>query len=196
MSFQVKVLEELKEVGCDYQDVEAIFKNDKLLPIEVEIILRYLPSIYREHVGTGDVLVRSLLSATKPINPKVLIDLYDNSDLNSCLKWSVGYVIAKARTTDVSDWLKARLLENSTFQSSSLINAINKKLVFQSDKNLKTFIRNIFDGYIKFEAYQKLLVKYLNKDDRDFILDKCANLPEKLKKECLKVISKIEKKGI
>lgn len=51
------------------------------------------------------------MSAKKTFDPDLLIDLFDNSDLNFYLKSGIGITLSNARTTDISAWLKGRFLD-------------------------------------------------------------------------------------
>ena len=70
------LIKELKNNGFSYKDVDKIYAKQSLEPVEVEIILKWLPELYKEHVGTGDSAVRSLMAAKRAFDPSLLINLF------------------------------------------------------------------------------------------------------------------------
>ena len=78
----------------------------------VAIILKWLPDIYKKHIGTGDLLVRSLISAKESFNPSVIIDLFNRDEFNFSIKSGFEVALVYAPTEDISIWLKDQLLNH------------------------------------------------------------------------------------
>lgn len=186
------LLKELKANGFLYADLNEIFRQKSLSPIEVEIIIKWLPSIYVEHLGAGDILVRSLISASEPFKPDVLIDLFENSSLNGSIKWGIGHVLAVSRTTDISDWLRRQLLNDKVlFERAGLVTALKKKGGFQSTDEYKAFLQSIFWKYPTdvIDVYKKCL----SKSDLDFFLEQLNRVDGSTKRQLEKILVKISK---
>lgn len=188
------LIAELKEKGYHFRGINHLFHQTKPLPIEASnIILKWLPDIYKEHIGAGECLVRALISAGEPFDPSVLIDLFENSDLNDTLKCTIGYVLSISNTYDIEQWLKNELLEKDhSFARAGLLKGIVPKGHFRTKKELKSFLYQIFDKYSNYETFQKLVQKYSMIDDIPFIEQKAEQAETKRKsKELFKVADKI-----
>jgi hypothetical protein len=184
------LLKELKDQGFQYRNVNKIFDRKELQPDEVEIIIKWLVRIYEEDVGAADTLVRSLVSAKRAFDPSVLISLFDKSDLNFYLKSGIGIALAHGKTTDISQWLRNKLL-NEPFaeENYSLIGGLFEKGKFKDVNDYMLFMRSIFDKYAS-EVLLKIFDKYGSKDDMKFLQEKAARLDIKLTKKINLIIKK------
>lgn len=189
-----KMLQELKEFGYKYRNSNSIFRSKNIEVEEANIILKYLPLIYKESLGCGEILVRSLLSVAHEFDPKILIDLYSNSELNPTIKWTIAYVISKAKTSDIELWLRDQLLATPTFQSSAFLWAVDKKIRFNDAESLRSFLKKLFNSYCSSDVYQKLLKKHLLADDSEFVLQKSEMLPIKLRNVYSKIANILRNK--
>lgn len=190
-----KMLVELNELGFQYADVNDIFKQDLLAPEVVEIILKWLPIIYKGHLGAGDLLTRSLLSAKKPFNPQSLIDFFEANIYNSSVMWAVAHVISTSNSTDISTWIHDQLINQpGTFERSGLLTGIVKKGNFKNVDDFMDFMKKIFDKYIIYEQFRLLYKKYAQLKDIDFLQEKLDGLDQKTVKEVQKLIIAISKK--
>lgn len=171
-----KMLKELAAAGCKYSDIDHIFKQKEIGSEAVDIILKWLPRIYKEHFGSGDHLVRSLLSAKEAYDPSVLIELFEWEFLNHVVRWSIGFVLAKSKTFDISEWMKDQLLDKKySFERSAFIEGLIVKSGIKDRLDLMEILKKIFDKYFNFESYQKLYKKYASIDDVPFLEHKLAN---------------------
>ncbi len=82
------LLGELEKNGFSYDDIDDLDNHiDFYSPIVVEIILRWLPHVYDEHLGSGICVARSLINGTmQAYDPAILIDLFENSNHNASIK--------------------------------------------------------------------------------------------------------------
>src|SRR5687767_14301481 len=124
-----QLFDELKNAGFKFRGINHLYKQQNFLPLKAcNIILKWLPDIYKEHIGSGECLVRSLICPTDAYNPKVLIDLFENGDLNDTLKCTIGYVLSISNTTDIREWLLHQLLDKEhAFARAGLLNGIVPK---------------------------------------------------------------------
>lgn len=171
-SYEKELIKELKKKGFNYKNSEDIYKV-KLYPPVPEIILKWLPLVYSQHLGTGDILVRSLISSVEPFQSKALVDLFENSDYNEVVKWSIGYVLSISKTEDISNWILDQLInKGSSFSRSSFLYAIKNKLEFKSKIEITELLKSIFDKYFYYENYRKMYKKYAEVGDIKFLLQK------------------------
>ncbi len=192
-----ELVSDLNNKGYNYSGINHLFKQDDPLPLEVvNVILKWLPKVYEEHLGSGECLVRSLISAGEPFDPSVLIDLFENSDLNETIKCTIAYVISISKTTNVTDWLKSQLLnEEHSFGRAGLLDGIVPKGGFKTKDELREFLKAIFDKYAYYEYLQKLFQKYGSKDDVQFLEENASTMSNKrTAREVLKVAEKIRNK--
>jgi len=162
---QLAMIKELTELGYTYKDINDIYKYI-LPPQAVEIILKWLPEIYKDHLGSGEHLVRSLISTEQPFNPEVLINLFENSNYNKSIKCTIAYVLAIAKTDDISFWIKEQLLnKESTFQRVGLVHGLEAKAGIKDTMELMVMLKKLFDKYFFFESFQKIFKKYANKEE-------------------------------
>jgi len=184
------LLKELKDNGFSYKDVDKIFEQKVIQPAEVDIILKWIPALYKEHVGTADIAVRSLMAARTPFDPSLLIDLFDNSDLNSALKVGIGFTLACAKTTDISKWMRRQLLDKEhRDERYTLLEGLFDKGKFATVDEFMDFLRKIFDNYPN-DKMLKLFKKYGDKKDMQFLAEKAKTAEPKLAREINKVIEK------
>lgn len=190
-----KLLEKLRILGYTYPDVQTIFKA-KILPSEVvAIILDSLEDIYKQHLGSGDQLVRSLISAEEPFDPTELIRLYEKGNYNDSVKDGIGIVLSHAPTFPIDIWLKDQL-ENrpSGFHRISLIYGLEKKAGFTNVDDLMNFCQTLFDKY-RYDALFGIFKRYARDVDVAFLQSKEQEINDpKGKKEIQKLIGLIEKR--
>lgn len=188
------LLKELEKIGCNYHDIHDIFKQEKVPLNAVNIILKWLPDIYAEHLGAGDQLVRSLISAEEPFDPSILIELFENGDYNFSIKGGIAIVLSSALTYDISSWIRDQLLNKPyALERVGLIPGLAKKGAFKTSEALIEFLELIFDKYAGdwlFDEYKK----YANENRIDFLLDKINTSDSKLKKSITKLITAIQKR--
>jgi hypothetical protein len=187
-----EMLKELEIAGFKYYDSNYIFKKNELQPEEVAIILKWLPDIYKEHVGTGDILVRSLISAKEPFDPAIIIDLFNRDDFNFSIKSGFEVALVYAPTEDISIWLKDQLLNHEyALERQILILGLPNKGGFKNENELIAFLKQIFDKY-PIDTWFKVFKKYGSIDDIPFLQSKLEQVDKKIGKEIFKLISAIE----
>lgn len=188
------MLKELEEAGYKYRDIHEIFKQKKIASEVVQIILKWLPDIYAEHLGSGDQLVRSLISAEEPFDPTRLLDLFETGDYNFAIKSGIAIVLIYAPTDSIEDWIKSQLInEPYALERMDLVSGLDRKGGFKSKHELLNFTRLIFDKY-PINAFFDIYKKYADEDDIDFLLDKMNIADAKKKKEISKLIIAIQKR--
>ena len=191
---QKQLISDLNNAGYHFRDINHLYKQDNYLPIgAINIILRWLPEIYKEHLGSGECLVRSLICQSDQYNPAVLINLFENSELNETLKNTIGHVLSFSNTTAIKDWLLSQLLDKEhSFGRAGLLGGIVPKGDFKTKDELKKFLFEIFDKYSYYETFQKLVQRYSSTDDIYFIEQKAqeANTIAKAR-QLMKVAEKI-----
>jgi hypothetical protein len=189
------MLNELALFGYNYADINEIHNQKTLEPKAVEIILRWLPAIYEDGLGSGEHLVRSLIGAKEEFNPEVLIDLFENSDYNETIKCTIAYVLAISKTYNIADWMLNELINKGyAFERSGLLFGLTTKASITSTGNLIEVLKKLFDNYWEFEIYLKLFKKYGRKDDIPFLESKIKNGNKKIKNEISKIIEAIQKR--
>ncbi len=189
-----QLISDLNDTGFQFRDINHLYKQNDYLPISaINIILKWLPEIYKEHIGSGECLVRSLICQSDKYNPGILIDLFENSDLNETLKSTIGYVISTSNTTDIKDWLLPQLLDKEhSFGRAGLLDGIVPKGHFKTKDELKKFLFEIFDKYSSYEAFQKLVQRYSSTDDIHFVEQKAQEADTKTQaRQLMKVAEKI-----
>ena len=78
--------------------IQKLHFSSNPLSIEVvNIILKWLPEIYKEHVGSGEHLIRALVFTETDFDPTTIINLFENSDYNYGLKWTMAHVLSISR---------------------------------------------------------------------------------------------------
>ena len=188
-----ELIGELKKQGYKYKGIDQIFKTKSLDPIEVNLILKWLPKIGKEHLGAGVILAQSLKSAKECFDPSILLKLFEESDLVPEVKSSIGFAIILAKTGDISNWIKKQLLNNDyAYERSALVNGLIKRGGFKNEDELKKFLELILKKYpiAVLEVYNKIG----DKDDIDFLLEQMKIADKKLGKEIEKTLKKILKK--
>lgn len=189
-----ELIKALKEQGFKYKGIDNIFSSKKYLePVEVDLILKFLPKIYKEELGAGAHLVHVLKGSREAFDPSPLIKLYEESDLNSVVKSSIGFVIVLSKTGDISKWIRRRLLRKVvTFEDGALVSGLPERGSFKNRGELKEFLELIFEKYpiSVLDLYDKIG----DKDDVDFLLEQIKKADKKLSKEIEKTLKKILKR--
>jgi hypothetical protein len=191
---QRQFISDLNDAGFQFRDINHLYKQNDYLPLgAINVILRWLPDIYKEHIGSGECLVRSLICKSDKYNPTVLIDLFENSDLNETLKSTIGYVLSISNTTEIKNWLLSQLKDKEhSFGRAGLLDGIVPKGNFKTKEELKKFLFEIFDKYSYYEAFQKLVQRYSLTDDIPFIEQKAQDADTKSKaRQLMKIAEKI-----
>jgi hypothetical protein len=175
---EAKLIRELKSTGHNYKGIADIFKHT--LPAKVvEVILKWLPEIYEEHLGSGEMLVRSLISAEEPFDPCPLIDIFENSHHNKVIKCTIGYVLAISKTYDISIWIRKQLLDKEpSFERAGLLDGILTKMGVKDRLELMQVLKILFDKYFRFQTFQDLYKKYSNKEEDLIFLEEKIENPE------------------
>jgi hypothetical protein len=189
-----QLIADLKKAGFNFRDIDHLFRQKRHLPITaVNIILKWLPDVYNKHLGSGDCLVRSLIAKTDQYDPGILIDLFENSNYNESIKWTIAYVLSITNTTPIGDWLLSQLLDKEhSFARAGLLAGIVLKGNFSSSDELRSFLLKIFDKYCRYETFQKLIQKYAALEDVQIIEEKAAQIADKSTQKALqKVVDKI-----
>ena len=188
--YENRLLTELDGKGYKYQAVSDIFRLECVDPIVVETILKWLPELYAEHYGTADILVRALISAKEPFDPTLLIDLFENSDLNFYLKTAIGLALAYGKTPDISGWLKNQLLTMEySVERGVLVEGLFAKGGFKTEREYMDFLKLIFDKYHN-DTVLKIFKKIGNAEDIQFLVDKSRLADAKLAKKIKKALGK------
>ena len=188
--FEKKILTELKEKGLYYRSVDELCQQKSLEPIVVETILKWLPDLYSENNAIADSLVRLLKMAREPFDPALLINIFENSDLNFYLKSAVALTLSYARTPDISSWIKDQLSSKDyAVEKHGLIDGLRSKGGFRSDREFMDFLKEIFNKYHN-NTVLKIFQKYGDKDDFKFLEEKAKTADLKLAKEIRKAIEK------
>ncbi len=190
------MLDELRKKGFKYRSVDHIYSGMKIAPEEVGIIAKWLPEIYLEHPGTGDLLCRSLKFTNEPFDSGFLIGLFESPDYDLSIKWGIGNTIMLSKTKDVSGWVKDQLLNKPySLERTSLFDNLLKKGVFKDKQELIGFLKKVFDKYKNYDEYLKIFEKNSTKEDVEFLRKKAKEIIEsKLNKKLLKMIEKISSK--
>src|SRR6266700_1130687 len=187
------LINELKKAGFKYIDINDLFKQKELPKEAVDIILKWFPEVYKDHLGSGDHLVRSLISAKDPFDPAALISFFESNIYNHTVMWGIAHVLATANTIDISEWIKDQLLkEVKSFERAGLVRGLFYKGNCKSNNELRRFLKLIFDKY-PLEVLE-LFKKVGTKDDITFLEQKAKNSDKKLSREIEKIIAFITKK--
>ncbi|RPE08433.1 hypothetical protein EGT74_15400 [Chitinophaga lutea] len=126
------MLKELEVIGYKYRDINEMFKQKIISSEAVAIILKWLPSVYADHLGAGDQLVRSLIAAGEPFDSTLLIDLIERPEFNFSIKGGMAIVLSYAKTNDISDWLRDQLLNKPyALERIGLIPGLEKKVALK-----------------------------------------------------------------
>lgn len=127
---------ELATQGFHYHDIRQIHE-EKVIPSKmIELIIKWLPAIYKEHLGKGEHLIRALISAESPFNPSIIIDLFENSNYNQSIKWTMAYVLAVSKTDNIDAYIKDQLFDKeSTFERSAFLLPLTERSKLQIVRN-------------------------------------------------------------
>jgi hypothetical protein len=188
------LIRELSKLGYRYKHIDDIYKQKSLPPAVVAVILKWFERVYEEHLGSGDQLVRSLISSAEPFDPTVLIDFFEKNKYNKSIMWGVGYVIAVAKTFEISKWLREQIKnEHPTFEREALVYGLPEKGNFSSITDLKSFLQDIFPKYPL--AVLELYKKIGKKDDVIFFESQKGLCTPDVNKEIDKLIKRLTKKA-
>lgn len=188
------ILQELKEKGYKYKDVMDIYHENDIEEEVINVILKWLPGAYTDHHGTADILVRSLIGAKEPFDPSILIKLFDEADLNFSLKDGIARALIYSKTEDISHWLKDQLLNKDyALERITLVEGLNNKGRFKTEKELMDFVKKIFPKYHD-EEVLKLFRKFGDQNDILFLRNEANIVDDKIAKQIEKVISAIAKR--
>ena len=148
------MIDELRSKGFSHADISEIHKEDHVQPLMADVILKWLPGIYKDHIGSGEHLIRALITTEKPFDPSAIIDLFENSEYNSTLKCTMAYVLAISKTHDITDYMLDQLLnKESRFERAEFLDCLTRKPRFQNNSELIGFLKRLFDKYFYFETF-------------------------------------------
>ena len=152
-----KLLDEIAALGYERPTIDLLHHTSTPLPGSVvEIIIKLLPCIYQEHIGSGEHLVRALINTHDHFNPEVLIDLYEKSVLNEGLKQSIAHVISISKAGDVSNYVRKSLLNKpASHASAGFLSALTANCKFSTRDELMEFLKLIF---LKFSYYEDIFL--------------------------------------
>ncbi|UYQ95589.1 hypothetical protein MKQ68_10800 [Chitinophaga horti] len=188
-----QLISELSTMGFSYDGIDDIYKQKSLPHDVVRAILRSFKNVYQEHLGSGDHLLRSLISADEPFDPTIIIDFFEENTYNMSVMWGVAYVLAMAKTYDIGEWLKNQLLkEPPTFERQGLVYGLIEKGGFKDSAELKSFLEKIFPKYPF--AVIELYKKVGSKEDALFLEGQRNNYNSDVNKEIDKLIVRLGKK--
>ena len=185
------MLSEIAKLGLFKRPtINKLHYSTKPLPLNVvNIILKWLPRIYEEHVGSGEHLIRALVLTEEDFDPKVIIDLFENTDYNSSLKWTMAYVLSISRVGDVSSYIKNQLFNKpENFERAGFLSALEANADFKSRDELVEALKRLFDKYIFHGKIFLLFRKFGRKEDIPFLEKRLKNSDKKKTREIEKVI--------
>lgn len=192
--FEKAMLQELKGIGYGYKDAMDLYQSNELEKDVVKVILKWLPEAYSEHYGTADILTRSLIGAKEPFDPAILINLFDNTDLNFSLKDGIARALVYSKTGDISEWLKDQLSNKEyALERITLVQGLNNKGRFATEKDLMNFLKKIFRKYHDKEVL-KLFEKFGDPTDILFLRQTATVMDNKVVKQITKVIFSVTKR--
>lgn len=195
-----KMLDEIAALGYERPTIDLLHHTSTPLSTSVvEIIIKWLPSIYREHIGSGEHLVRALINTQDHFNPELLKDLYENSALNEGLKQTIAHVISISKVGDVSGYVRKSLLNKPVSHASAgFLSALTSNCNFSTRDELMEFLKLIFFKFSYYEEVFRLFQRYGRMIDIPFlkacINDNNHNL--KFSKSLVKVIEAIQNRKI
>jgi hypothetical protein len=173
---ETQMLDEISLLGYERPSINLLHHTTTILEENVvDLILKWLPLIYNESIAKGNHLIWALLNTRKSFKPDVLIDLYENSDLNETLKQTIAHILSVGKVNDLSFYLKEKLLnEKASHTSAGFLSAIAGNCNFKSRFELMEFVKLIFDKFFFYESIEKIYVKYGWKDDIAYLENKLA----------------------
>ncbi len=168
---ETRLLDEISLLGYERPSVNLLHHTTTILEEDVvDLILKWLPLIYKERVATGNHLAWALLNTRQSFKPDVLIDLYENSDLNETLKQTIAHILSAGKVNNISTFLREKLLnEKMSLASAGFLSAIEGNCNFKSRFELMEFVKLIFDKFFFYESIEKIYGKYGWKDDIAFL---------------------------
>ncbi len=178
-----KIVEELSKIGFDYYDLNAVSTKQNLEIKEVEILLKWLARLYDEHLGEAGLATRCLVNAKDKFNPEVLLKLFERKDFDFSTKSVIGFTIIKAKTIDISEWIKNQLLHTEFgLEKISLVWGLPRKKIFKGQEDLMHFLTLIFDKYANTDEFLNLIKRFATKRDLPFLVAKVEIIdPKKIK---------------
>ncbi len=191
------MLDEIEQLGYVRPTIDMLHKSSTKLSSEVvEIILKWLPAVYDNRIGSGEHLIRALITTKEPFNPSVIIDLFDNSNLNDSLKWTMAYVLSIANIFDTSAYIRDQLFNKpSDFKRRGFLASLDKNALFEDRKQLLFALRKLFDKYDADEYILKLFKKYGSDNEIVFLENRLSKIYDQKKRdEIEKIIIGIKKR--
>lgn len=191
------MLNEISSLGfLKHATIDKLHYSKRPLPPDVvNVILKWLPKIYEEHIGSGEHLIRALVFTETDFDPQTIIKLFEDSDYNSSLKWTMAYVLSISRVGDISNYIRDQLFNKSTnFEREGFIYSFEINANFSSKKELMTALKKIFYEYIFFQSIFLLFKKYGQIEDIPFLMDQLKVVDKKKGKEIEKLIESIKKR--
>ncbi len=191
-----KMLDEIAALGYERPTIDLLHHTITPLSVPVvEIIIRSLPCVYHEHIGSGEHLVRALINTQEDFNPEVLIDLYENSVLNEGLKQTIAHVISISKVGDVSGYVRKSLLNKpASHASAGYLSALTANCKFSTRDELMEFLKLIFYKFSYYEEVFRLFKRYGRMIDIPFLKEGINNNNDnrKLSNSLVKVIDAIQ----
>jgi hypothetical protein len=189
-----ELIKELHVKGYKYKDVDDLFNQEELPEPVIKVILERFPDVYKEHRGTGDHLLRALITAKEPFDPEPLIEFFRQNIYNSSVMWGVAHVLSVSNTYDISKWLKDQLAkEHRTNERSGLVQGLLIKGGFKNDKELKDFLKKIYDKYPL--QVLDIFKKIGSEEDIPFFQEKLKPIERSESKDLKKLIQHLNKKS-
>lgn len=194
---EIAMLKEITPLGfMKNPTIQKLHFSKKPLPPDVvNVILKWLPRIYEEHIGSGEHLIRALVFTESEFEPKVIIDLFENSNYNSSLKWTMAHVLSISRVGDISKYITDQLFNKpATFERAGFLSSFEVNANFDTKDELINGIKKVFEKYSFFERIFLLFKKYGTLEDIPFLQDQLAKSDSKRGKEIKKIIESIKNK--
>lgn len=189
-----KMLDEIEKLGYPKTSINKLHYSEVPLPKDiVEIILKWLPKIYEEHIGSGEHLVRALIFTKEQFEPKVLIYLFEKSNLNETLKQTLAHVLSISNVGDISEYVKDKLYnELCSLANSGFLSAITANCRYKTVDELMKGVKKIYDKYSYFEEIHLLFKKYGRETDIPFLQERLTDADKKKQKIIQKIIDAIK----
>ena len=190
-----ELISKINSLGYSFYDLNSIHIQKSISLDIVNLILEFIPKLFEEHIGTGIVACLCLNKSKNTFDASVLMKLFENENFNAGAKSSIGFIIADAKTHDISKWLIKQMLDkHCVHEKAALIHALPKKAGFKTDLELIQFCKIIFDKYIIYDDLFKIFKKYATKEDIDFLQMKLLTVDKPVEKKILKLINLIQLK--
>jgi hypothetical protein len=106
------VLAALRDAGLYVKSITELLDEDlELDPQIVATLIEQIPKIASRDILDG--VVRSLIGAKEPFDGECLIRLFESSNDNEGIRWTISYVMTRSRVTDISEWAIAAVTTSS-----------------------------------------------------------------------------------